>query len=187
MGGADKGLMILAGRPMIAHAIDRLRPQVASLAISANGDLSRFDLFGLPAVADDPPDFCGPLAGVLAGLDHCARVAPRLTHVASLPGDTPFAPENFVARLHAARRAAHADIAVAVSGVRTHHVAALWPVAIAGALRRAVVEDGVRRVERFALQYVVATVEWPAEPLDPFMNVNSPDDLARAEALLRRM
>ena len=114
------------------------------------------------------------------------RVAPRLTHVASLPGDTPLAPENFVARLHAARRAAHADIAVAVSGVRTHHVAALWPVAIAGALRRAVVEDGVRRVERFALQYVVATVEWPAEPLDPFMNVNSPDDLARAEALLRR-
>jgi molybdopterin-guanine dinucleotide biosynthesis protein A len=184
MGGADKGLMMLADRPMIAHAIDRLRPQVASLAISANGNLSRFDRFGLPVVADDPPDSCGPLAGVLAGLDHCARRAPRLDYVASLPGDTPFVPEDFVARLHGARRAARADIAVAVSGARTHHVAALWPVAIAEALRRAIVEDGVRKVERFALRYVVATAEWPAEPLDPFMNVNSPADLARAEALV---
>ncbi len=135
---------------MIAHAIERLRPQVASLAISANGDPARFAFLGLPVVADDPPDFSGPLAGVLAGLEYCARVEPSLTHVASLPGDAPFAPADFVARLHAARRATGADIAVAASCGRTHHVAALWPVAIAGALRRAVVEDGLRKVERFA-------------------------------------
>jgi molybdopterin-guanine dinucleotide biosynthesis protein A len=184
MGGADKGLMLLAGRPMMAHAIERLRPQAAKLAISANGDPSRFACFGLPVVADDPSDFSGPLAGVLAGLENCARVEPLLTFVASLPGDAPFAPEDFVARLHAARRAAGADIAIALSGGRAHHVAALWPVAMADALRRAVVEEGLRKVEHFASRYAVATAEWPTDPLDPFMNVNSPQDLVRAEAFI---
>ncbi len=182
MGGADKGLVPLAGRPMIAYAIERLRPQVAALVINANGDRSRFDGFGLPVVADDPPDFSGPLAGVLAGLDYCVRFEPRLIHVATLPGDTPFAPPDFVARLHEARRAAHADIAVAVSGPRTHHVAALWPVAIVQNLRRAVVEEGLRNVESFPSRFGVTTVEWPTEPFDPFANVNTPEDLARVEA-----
>ena len=134
MGGIDKGLMALAGRPMIAHAIERLRPQVAKLAISANGDPSRFAPFGLPVVTDDPPEFSGPLAGVLAGLEFCAHSGVRLIHVATLPADTPLAPEDFVARLHAARRAANAEIVVAVSHGQIHHVAALWPAAIAGGL-----------------------------------------------------
>ncbi len=184
MGGADKGLLPLDGRPMIAHAIERLGPQVATLAISANGDPARFERFGLPVVADDPPNFAGPLAGVLAGLDFCARRAPHLAHVATLPADTPFAPEDFVARLHAARRVAKAEIAVAASCGRTHHVAALWPVAIADDLRRALIEQGLGRVERFAARFSVAKVEWPSEPCDPFMNVNTPADLARAEAAL---
>ncbi len=182
MGGIDKGLMALAGRPMIAHAIERLRPQVARLAISANGDPSRFAPFGLPVVTDDPPEFSGPLAGVLAGLEFCAHSGVRLMHVATLPADTPLAPEDFVARLHAARRAANAEIVVAVSHGTIHHVAALWPAAIAEDLRRAIVEEGVRKVETFAARYAVTTVEWPVEPLDPFSNVNTPEDLARAEA-----
>ena len=186
MGGADKGLTPLAGRPMIAYAIERLEPQVAALVLSANGDPSRFDVFGLPVVADDPPDFSGPLAGVLAGIERCARSEPRLTHVATLPGDTPFAPPDFVARLHTARRASHADIAVAASGGRTHHVAALWPAAIAEDLRRALMQEGLRRVGSFASRYALATVEWPAEPFDPFANVNTPDELTRAEAWLSR-
>jgi molybdopterin-guanine dinucleotide biosynthesis protein A len=184
MGGADKGLLALAGRPMIAHAIDRLRPQVARLAISANGDPARFERFGLPVVADDPPNRAGPLAGVLAALEYCARSLPELEYVASLPGDTPFAPEDYVVRLHAARRAAKAAIAVAVSGGRTHHAAALWPVVIAAELRRALVEEGLSRVESFAMRYGVATAEWPVDPLDPFSNINTPVDLARAEAAL---
>lgn len=183
MGGADKGLMTLAGRPMIAHAIERLRPQVATLAISANGDPSRFAPFGLPVIADNPPEFSGPLAGVLAGLEFCGHSASRLEHVATLPGDTPFAPEDFVARLHAARRTANAEIVVAVSQGSIHHVAALWPAAIAEDLRRAV-EEGVRKVETFAARHAVATVEWPTEPLDPFSNVNTLEDLARSEAAL---
>jgi molybdopterin-guanine dinucleotide biosynthesis protein A len=185
MGGADKGLLALAGRPMLARVIERLRPQCAELAISANGDPARFAPFGLPVVADDPPDFSGPLAGVLAGLDFCARRAPRMTHVATLPVDTPFAPQDFVAQLHAARRASGAAIAVAASGGRTHHVAALWPVALVADLRRALAGEGMRKVESFLARFSVAVVEWPCEPVDPFFNVNAAEDLARAEALVR--
>ena len=158
----------------------------AALAISANGDPARFAGFGLPVLADDPPDFAGPLAGVLAGLEYCARRRRNLAHVATLPADTPFAPDDLVARLHEARRASGATIAVAASGGRTHHVAALWPVALAADLRRALVEEGLRKVEDFAARFPLALAEWPATPVDPFFNVNSPEDLARAEALCRR-
>ena len=185
MGGGDKGLVRLAGRPMLAYAIDALRPQCAALALSANGNPLRFELFDLCVVPDDPPVFAGPLAGVLAGLDHCARNAPGLDFAASLAADAPFAPRDFVARLHEARRASGAQIAVAASGGRVHHVAALWPVALQGELRRALVHDGLRKVESVLQRYRVAVVEWPDAPFDPFFNVNTPEDLARAEALLR--
>ncbi len=184
MGGADKGLLPLAGRPMIAHAIERLAPQVAALAVNANGDQARFATFGLPVVADDPPDFVGPLAGVLAGLEFAARARPALAYVATLPADTPFAPSDFVARLHATRRATRSDIAVAISAGRTHHVAALWPVALGAPLRRAVVDEGLRAAHGVAARFGVAFAEWPAEPVDPFMNVNTPEELALAEASL---
>ncbi len=184
MGGVDKGLVMLAGRPMLMHVIERLRPQCGALAISANGDPARLAPFGLTVVADDPPDFSGPLAGVLAGLEHCARRAPQMTHVATLPADAPFAPENFVARLHGARRGSGAAIAVGASGGRVHHVAALWPADLAAELRRALAGEGLRKVESFAQRFSVALVEWPCESVDPFFNVNTAEDLARAEALI---
>ncbi len=186
LGGVDKGLVPLCGEPMIARAIGRLRPQCGTLAISANGDSERFASFGLPVLEDDPAGFAGPLAGVLAGLEFCARRAPRLAFVASLPADTPFAPDNFVARLHDARRASGARIVVAASGARTHHVAALWPVALASDLRCALVDEGLRRVGDFAARFQVALAEWPSIPVDPFFNVNLPEDLACAEALCSR-
>ena len=185
MGGGDKGLVPLAGRPMLAYAIDRLRPQCAALAISANGDPARFDGFDLPILPDDPPDFSGPLAGIVAGLDYCARSAPRLVYAASLAADTPFAPRDFVARLHEARRGSGAEIAVAASGGRAHHVAALWPVGLADELRRALGVEGLSKVESVLRRFRVAIVDWPAAPFDPFFNLNTPEDLARAEALLR--
>ena len=184
LGGVDKGLVVLAGRPMLAWAIERLRPQCAALAISANGDAARFAGFGLPVVADDPPEFAGPLAGVLAGLERGARLSPTMTHVATLPADAPFAPSDFVSRLHEARRAARAAIAVAASGGRRHHVAALWPIALAQPLRAALAREGLRKVEDFTARFSVAAAEWPCEPIDPFFNVNSADDLVRAESLL---
>lgn len=185
LGGADKGLVPLAGRPMIARALERLRPQCRALAISANGDPARFAGFRLPVLLDDPPDFAGPLAGILAGLEYCVRQTPEFSSIASLPADTPFAPDDFVRRLHEARRASGATVAVAASGGRMHHVAALWPVALAADVRRALVDKGVRKVEDFAARYPLALAEWSATPVDPFFNVNSPEDLARAEAMCR--
>ena len=184
LGGADKGLVALGGRPLIARVIERLRPQCGALAISANGDPARFAVFGLPVLPDNPPDFAGPLAGVLAGLEYCARLDAAMTHVATLPTDAPFAPEDFVARLHAARRVSGTTIAVAASCGRTHPVAALWPIALASELRRALTEEGLRKVHDFEARCPLALVEWPATPVDPFFNINSPQDLARAEALL---
>lgn len=184
MGGTDKALAPLSGRPLVAHAFERLGPQCAALAISANGDPSRFSPFGVPVVADDVPGFAGPLAGVLAGLE-LAR-ASGFDLVASLAVDTPFAPRDLVARLHAARRAAGADITVAESGGRMHHVVALWPASLATDLRRALAEEGLRKVESYLARHRVAVAEWPIGAIDPFFNVNSPDDLAVAEEMARR-
>jgi|SRR5271165_2629866 len=184
MGALDKGLVSLAGRPMLAHAVGRLSPQCGALAISANGDPARFAHFGLTVLADDPPDFSGPLAGVLAGLEYCARRASPLAYVASLPADTPFVPSDFVARLHAARRSGEAAIAVAASGGRRHHVAALWPAGLASDLRRALIDEGLRKAEAFLARFRVAVADWEDEPVDPFFNINSGEDLARAEAML---
>ena len=183
MGGVNKGLVPLAGRPMLTHLIERVRPQCDAIAISANGDPARFQGYGLPVLPDDPPASAGPLAGVLAGLEYCARSG-ELTYVASLPADAPFAPQDFVARLHERRREAGVEITVAASGGRVHHVAALWPVGLAAELRRALVEEGLRKVDSFAQRFSVAVVEWAVEPIDPFFNVNTQKDLARAEALL---
>ena len=185
LGGTDKGLVPLAGRPMIARALERLRPQCGALAISANGDPVRFAGFRLPVLLDEPPDFAGPLAGVLAGLEYCILHAPELSFVVSLPADAPFAPHDFVRRLHEARRASGATVAVAASGGRMHRVAALWPVALAADVRRALTEEKLRKVEDFAARYPLALADWPAAPVDPFFNVNTPEDLARAEAMCR--
>jgi molybdopterin-guanine dinucleotide biosynthesis protein A len=186
MGGADKGLVALGGKPMLMHVVERLGPQCGALALSANGDPQRFAGLGLALLADDPPGFLGPLAGILAGLNACLARVPRLTHVASLPADTPFAPRDFVGRLHAVRRASGAEIAIAATGGRRHHLAALWPAELAAELSRALQVEGVRKVESFAGRYRLAVAEWPSEPVDPFFNVNAPSDLEVAEAMLRR-
>ncbi len=162
MGGADKGLVALGGKPMLRHVVERLGPQCGALALSANGDPQRFAGFGLAVLADDPAGFLGPLAGILAGLDACATRVPRLTHVASLPADTPFAPLDFVGRLHAFRRGGGAEIAIAASGGRRHHLAALWPAELAAELRRALEVEGVRKVERVTRGRRGATWAWPA-------------------------
>jgi molybdopterin-guanine dinucleotide biosynthesis protein A len=184
MGGADKALVVLGGRPIVSHVVERLTPQCAALALSANGDPARFSAFGLPVLADGLPGFLGPLAGILAGMEWARAWRPAANYVASLPVDAPFAPTDFVARLHAARRGADADIVMAASGGRSHRVAALWRAELGCALRRALEIEGVRKVEAFAARHRVAVVEWPAEPIDPFFNINTPQDLADAEAAL---
>lgn len=183
MGGGDKPLVEIAGRPILQHAIDRLTPQCAALAINANGDPARFSAFGLPVVADSVEGFAGPLAGVLAGMDFAA--ARGASDVLSAPGDTPFLPADLLSRLEDARRRTGARIAVAASIGRTHHAVALWPVALRDELRRALVEEGERKVSAFIARYSNAVVEWPADPYDPFFNVNRPEDLACAGAIAK--
>src|SRR5579859_1574255 len=137
MGGGDKALLPLAGRPLLAHVLDRVR--LGPIAISANGDPARFSQFGLPVLPDGIPDQAGPLAGILAGLEWAAAL-PEVDHLISVPADTPFLPPDLVARLIAARDAADAEIALAASGGRLHPVVGLWPVALAADLRRALEE-----------------------------------------------
>jgi molybdopterin-guanine dinucleotide biosynthesis protein A len=183
MGGGDKPLVEIAGRPILQHVIDRLKPQCGLLAINANGDPARFSAFGLPVICDSVEGFAGPLAGVLAGMEFGA--AKGAAHVLSAPGDTPFLPADLLSRLQASRTRAGATIAVAASNGRTHHAVALWPVALRDDLRRALVAEDERRVSAFIGRYANAIVEWPTEPYDPFFNVNRPEDLARAEAIAK--
>ena len=184
MGGGDKPLVEIGGRPILAHVISRLSPQCAALALNANGDPARFAAFGLPVVADSVPDFAGPLAGVLAGMDHAAAHHPDAADIVTAPADTPFLPDDLVARLHEVRDKAGARIAVAASGDRVHHAVALWPVALREQLRRALVEVEMRKVSAFIARFPNVTVDWPVAPYDPFFNVNRPEDVETARAML---
>lgn len=182
MGGGDKGLLRLGDRPVLDWVVERLRPQVTALALNANGDAARFAAWGLPVAADTVADFPGPLAGVLAGFDWAAA-RPDVTHVASVASDTPFLPRDLVARLAAALADGTHDLACAASSGRRHPVFGLWPVALREDLRRALVEEGLHKVDRWTGRYRVAAVEFAALPVDPFFNVNEPADLAVAERL----
>jgi molybdopterin-guanine dinucleotide biosynthesis protein A len=183
LGGTDKALVEVAGRPMLARVVESLSPQCSDLVINANGDPARLASFGLPVVADDLPGFLGPLAGLLAGLNWTRRARSEAAWMVSTAVDIPFLPLDFVARLHEARARAGADMAVAASGGRRHHVAALWPVGLAGSLQGALTVDGLRAVAAFADRYAVAVAEWPTEPFDPFFNINTPAERARADEL----
>lgn len=184
MGGGDKPLQLLGGRPLLAHVIDRLAPQVAGLAISANGNPARFATFGLPVIADTLPDHPGPLAGILAGMDWARWLDPSIRDIVTVPGDAPFLPRDLVARLTAARDTAGAQIACAVSAGRVHPVAGLWPLSLQDDLRRALTDEGLRKMTDFTARHRLALVDFATDPVDPFLNVNTPDDLAAAGRLL---
>jgi molybdopterin-guanine dinucleotide biosynthesis protein A len=180
MGGGDKGMRLVAGRPLLAWVIARARPQVTDLALNANGDPARFAAWGLPVVADSIADFAGPLAGVLAGLDWAVGVG--ATHVASFATDAPFFPTDLVAWLKAAVDAG-ADLACAASGGQAHPVFGLWPLALRHDLRRALADEGLRKVDQWTARYRLTQVDFPIRPFDPFFNANRPADLVEAETL----
>jgi molybdopterin-guanine dinucleotide biosynthesis protein A len=183
MGGGDKPLRMLGGRPLLDHVLARVGPQVARVVINANGDPGRFAAYGLPVVADPLPEHPGPLAGVLAGLDWAAAERPEAADVLSVPGDCPFLPDDLLSRLEAARRAAGVPMACAASGGWTHPPVALWPVALRGELRAALLA-GEKKIDRWTARFGCASAEWPVGPVDPFFNANAPEDLAEAERLL---
>jgi len=174
MGGRNKAEIDLAGQTLLARAIARARPQVGRLLLNANRDPAAFARYGLPVLADTIGDHWGPLAGILAGLDHLADQWPHIRWLASFPTDSPFFPETLVARL--AEALPGHEIAMATSRGQPEPVFSLWPVALAGELRRALT-NGVRKVEDFARAYRLASVDFPE---DAFFNINTPEDLQQA-------
>lgn len=193
MGGRDKGLLMLGGRPLLAHVIDRLSPQVAGMALNANGDPDRFSGFGLPVLPDSVAGFPGPLAGVLAGLDWASEQGADV--VVSVAADTPFFPDDLVIRLQAAAEGqAHPLVLAATrgdaatksksrSGLIRHPTFGLWPVALRHDLRNAL-EDGLKKIVLWTDRHGGREALFPASPFDPFFNINTPEDLEKAQALL---
>lgn len=190
MGGGDKGLRVIGGESLLARVIARLGPQCGALALNANGDPARFSGFGLPVLADSLPDRPGPLAGVLAAMDWAAGQGAG--SVVTVSADAPFLPLDLVQRLAAAAAAAagggglaHAAGRDEQGGLRDHPICGLWPVSLRDDLRAALAA-GRRRVRDFTESHGAARAIWDSAPLDPFFNVNSPEDLDRAEALAAR-
>ena len=183
MGGGDKPMREIGGRTILHRVIARLSPQCDGLILNANGDPARFAAFGLPVIADTVEDFPGPLAGILAALDWAAAHRPDVTWILSAAGDCPFLPRDLVTRLHRARAEQDAQLAVASSGGQTHPVIGLWHVGLREDLRHALVVEEMRKIDRWTARYKLATVDWPTEPLDPFFNANTVEDIADAERL----
>ena len=186
MGGGDKGMREIGGRRLIDHVIERLTPQVSAIVLNANGDPSRFGEFGFPVLPDSLPDYPGPLAGVLAALDWAAENG--VNHVVSVAADTPFFPLDLVEALNKA--AGPEGLALAASPDETSRVQrqptfGLWPVALRRDLRAAL-EGGLRKIVLWTDQHQAGQAVFSAD-YDPFFNVNTPEDLAAAEAIAKTL
>ena len=182
--GRDKALVELVGQNLVSRTVARLAPQVGALAISRHdGRLDGFDA-GLPILADSSEVRDGPLAGLLAGLDWVAMVDPEASHAVSVPVDSPFLPPDVVSRLMARRNETGAAACVASSGGRRHFTTAVWPVTARHALKSVMRNEGFRRVGVFLERLGAAEAEWSTIPFDPFLNLNTPEDLAAAEAIV---
>jgi molybdenum cofactor guanylyltransferase len=184
MGGIDKPLLEVGGRSLLAHVAERLGAQCEGLIINANGDPSRFAGMGLPVVADSVSGYLGPLAGILAALEWVSCTRPTVDWVVSCPGDTPFLPMDLVPQLHSARQRSQNLIACASSGAHVHHAIGLWPVHLRHDLRDAIVVKGLRSVREWANAHGVAQAFWADEPVDPFFNINTSAELAKARTIL---
>lgn len=177
LGYLDKAFLTLDDRPLIALLRDRLAPQVDAIAISANGDPARFAAWPLPVLAD-PPEHAnkGPLAGLAAGLAWAEQTGAAT--LLTIPVDTPFAPPNLCAALSPAP-------AVACYRGRQHHLVAHWPVAFRPAFEHFLSQPSAYRVRDALTLCAARPVDFPG-PFDPFLNINTPEDLAAARALAQQ-
>lgn len=183
MGGGDKSMNTVGGVPILERVVARIKPQVGTLILNANGNPSRFAELGLPVVADVLDDHPGPLAGVLTGMEWSRAMRPSVPWIATVATDAPFVPLDLIARLAAAAEAAGALIACAQSNGRTHPPFAVWSIDLADDLKTALVDEGLRKIDAWTARHPIVHVEFSTDPVDPFFNVNKPDNLAEADAL----
>jgi molybdopterin-guanine dinucleotide biosynthesis protein A len=185
MGGGDKAKIEINGVSILDRVLAALSAQCVGIGINANGDPKRFADAWVPVIPDSVEGFAGPLAGILAGLDWLAGQNKGIEWLLSVPGDCPFLPDDLVERLHAARRkmGAGVPLACARSGEWRHPVVGLWPLALREDLRKALTVEGLRKIEMWTARHGVALAEWPDQPVDPFFNVNTPDDVKRAKEM----
>lgn len=184
MGGGDKALIEMGGRPLLDYAIERARPQVSALILNANGDAARFERFGLPVVADVIEGFAGPLAGVLTGLEWAAANASGIEWLATFPIDAPFFPIDLIEHMGASIDDGNAEMACAESNERTHPVFALWPVRLKDDLRKAMVDEEMRKIDLWTARYRIVHVPFDTTDGDPFFNINRPQNVEEAEGRL---
>ncbi len=194
--GPLKPLRLLAGRPMVAHVVERLRPQVMDLVVIANQPAAAFRALKVAVIAD-PPDVqraarreeggkgrkLGPLAGILAGMEWAKAHHPHAGWILTAPADVPFLPLDLTVRLCGHLHVPEPDVLMVRHGRRREHTIAVWSVKLAADLRRALLEEGVRRVEEFARRYDFAELVWPGSAA-PFLNVNTPAEFSRAARLM---
>lgn len=184
MGGGDKCLQQLGNKTLLDKVIERAKPQVDKLLLNVNGDLNRFDHIDLPKASDVVEGYAGPLAGLLTGMTWAKEHCPKAEWLLSIAADTPFFPEDLVTQLQAQAQQQHAKIAVAESDDKIHPVFGLWHLSLMEDLRTALVDEDIRKIFRWMKRHPWTAVNFPcADEIDPFFNINSPEDLARARAL----
>ena len=190
--GVPKPLRLLGGRTMVAHVVERLRPQVMDLVVVANDPDPAFRALGV-AVIPDPPDIqeaarregrrLGPLAGILAGMEWSLAQHPHCGWIVTVPADVPFLPPDLTVRMCGHMHVPEPDVLMVRQGNRLEHTLAVWSVKLAADLRQAVLVEGMRRVEDFARRHRLAELAWPGDGAS-FANINTPEELSAAEARL---
>lgn len=187
LGNVDKAAVELDGQPLLKRVLVRLEPQVSSIIVNANGNPDRFSQWKKLVVADTIADFPGPLAGVLAAMEWAVEHQPQCNWIVSVPVDTPFIPLDLVARFSRTITEKSADLTCAKSADQAHPVVGLWPVRLVSDLRQAMVEENLRKVDLWTARFNLVHTVFETDPIDPFFNINRPEDIKRAEEILREM
>jgi molybdopterin-guanine dinucleotide biosynthesis protein A len=185
MGGLEKAFIPLGGRPLLTHVLTRIERQVGMAILNANGSPERFLGITPNVVPDVVEGHPGPLAGVLTGMEWALEHAPHIKWVVTAACDTPFLPRDLVSVMHQVIENEGADMACAATGNHAHPVFGMWPVSLAGDLRKAIVEEGVRKVDAWTDRYHLAIARFPDTPYDPFFNTNRPEDIGTAQRILQ--